>query len=47
MKRKQIQSYISENDYNILKELAESKGLLFATLIRQILINFLKDNKND
>lgn len=42
MKKKQIQSYLSEEDYLKLKEIADSKGLLFATLVRQIIINYLK-----
>lgn len=42
MKKKQIQSYILESDYSKLKKLADSQGLLFATLVRQILINHLK-----
>lgn len=46
MKNKQIQSYISEQDYNDLKKISQENGLLFATLIRQILINYLKDKKN-
>lgn len=46
MKNKQIQSYISEQDYNELKKISQENGLLFATLIRQILINYLKDKKN-
>jgi predicted DNA binding CopG/RHH family protein len=44
---KQIQSYISEEDYNELKKIAKSQGLLFATLIRQIIVNYLKTVKND
>ena len=45
--KRQIQSYISEEDYSKLKLIAEKEGLLFATLIRQILINYLKTKKND
>ncbi len=40
--KRQIQSYISEEDYSKLKLIAEKEGLLFATLIRQIIINYLK-----
>ena len=47
MKKKQIQSYISEEQYEALKSIAENQGLLFATLVRQILINYLKTNSND
>ncbi len=45
--KRQIQSYISEEDYSKLKLIAEKEGLLFATLIRQIIINFLKTKNND
>lgn len=47
MKRKQIQSYISEEQYEALKLIAENQGLLFATLVRQILINYLKTKENE
>lgn len=47
MKRKQIQSYISEEQYEALKSIAENQGLLFATLVRQILINYLKTKENE
>ena len=40
--KRQIQSYISEEDYSKLKLIAEKEGLLFATLIRQIILNYLK-----
>lgn len=40
--KKQIQSYISEEDYSKLKYEADKQGLLFATLVRQIIINYLK-----
>lgn len=40
--KRQIQSYISEEDYSKLKLIAEKEDLLFATLIRQIIINYLK-----
>lgn len=43
--KRQIQSYISEEDYSKLKLIAEKEGLLFATLIRQIIINYLKSKK--
>jgi predicted DNA binding CopG/RHH family protein len=43
--KKQIQSYISEEDYSKLKLIAEKDGLLFATLIRQIIVNYLKTKK--
>lgn len=43
--KKQIQSYISQEDYIKLKEIASNQGLLFATLIRQIIINYLKTIK--
>lgn len=42
MKKKQIQGYLSEEDYSKLKDIAESQGLLFATLLRQIIKNYLK-----
>lgn len=42
MNKKQIQSYLSEEDYLKLKENADKQGLLFATLVRQIIINYLK-----
>lgn len=45
--KRQIQSYISEEDYSKLKLIAEKEGLLFATLIRQIIINYLKTKNND
>ena len=45
--KRQIQSYISEEDYSNLKLIAEKEGLLFATLIRQIIINYLKSKNND
>lgn len=45
--KRQIQSYISEEDYNQLKKIADDNGLLFATLVRQIIINYLKLLKND
>lgn len=44
--KKQIQSYISQEDYNELKNIADEQGLLFATLIRQIIINYLKTTNN-
>ena len=44
--KKQIQSYISQEDYNKLKSIADEQGLLFATLIRQIILNYLK-TKNE
>lgn len=44
--KKQIQSYISQEDYNKLKSIADEQGLLFATLIRQIILNYLKTSKN-
>jgi predicted DNA binding CopG/RHH family protein len=47
MKRKQIQSYLSTEDYNQLKEIANKQGLLFATLVRQIIINYLKTSNNE
>ena len=43
--KRQIQSYISEEDYSKLKLIAEKEGLLFATLVRQIIINYLKTKK--
>ena len=43
--KRQIQSYISEEDYSKLKLIAEKEGLLFATLIRQIILNYLKTKK--
>jgi predicted DNA binding CopG/RHH family protein len=45
--KKQIQSYLSEEDYNKLKIIADKQGLLFATLVRQIILNYLKTIKND
>lgn len=45
--KKQIQSYISQEDYNKLKNIADEQGLLFATLVRQIILNYLKTSKND
>ena len=45
--KRQIQSYISEEDYSKLKLIAEKEGLLFATLIRQIVLNYLKTTAND
>ena len=45
--KRQIQSYISEEDYSKLKLIAEKEGLLFATLVRQIIINYLKTKNND
>ena len=45
--KKQIQSYLSEEDYSKLKEVANKQGLCFATLVRQIIINYLKTIKND
>jgi len=42
MKNKQIQGYISIEDYNSLKLIADSQGLLFATLLRQIIKQYLK-----
>lgn len=47
MKNKQIQSYVSEELYSQLKQVAKSQGLLVATLIRQLIINYLKSIKND
>ena len=47
MKNKQIQSYVSEEVYLLLKQVAKSQGLLPATLIRQLIINHLKTIKND
>ena len=47
MKNKQIQGYISEADYAKLKEIADSQGLLFATLLRQIIKNYLKTNDKE
>jgi hypothetical protein len=44
--KRQIQSYISQEDYNKLKLISEKEGLLFATLIRQIIINYLNGKKN-
>lgn len=43
--KRQIQSYISEEDYSKLKLIAEKEGLLFATLVRQIILNYLKTKK--
>lgn len=46
--KKQIQSYISQEDYNKLKNIADNQGLLFATLVRQIILNYLKTrNENN
>ena len=45
--KKQIQSYISQEDYNKLKNIADEQGLLFATLIRQIILNYLRAINND
>ena len=45
MKSKQIQGYISEADYSKLKEIAGNQGLLFATLLRQIIKNYLRENE--
>ncbi len=45
--KKQIQSYLSEEDYNKLKIIADKQGLLFATLVRQIILNYLKTVKNE
>ena len=47
MKNKQIQSSVSEELYSQLKQVAKSRGLLVATLIRQLIINYLKSIKND
>jgi hypothetical protein len=44
--KKQIQSYLSQEDYDTLKSIADKQGLLFATLVRQIIINYLKTVKN-
>ena len=43
--KKQIQSYLSVEDYSKLKKLADAQGQLFASFIRQILINYLKTKK--
>lgn len=32
-------------DYNKLKEIAKEEGILFATLVRQIIVKFLKTRK--
>jgi hypothetical protein len=45
--KRQIQSYISEEDYSKLKLIAEKEGLLFATLVRKIILEFLKTKTND
>jgi predicted DNA binding CopG/RHH family protein len=45
--KKQIQSYLSEEDYNKLKSIADQQGLLFATLVRQIILNYLKTIKSE
>jgi predicted DNA-binding protein len=45
--KKQIQSYISEENYDKLKSIAEEQGLLFATLVRQIILNYLKTINNE
>lgn len=47
MKNKQIQSYVSVDVYAQLKQVAEEQGLLVATLIRQLILNYLKQQKND
>lgn len=47
MKSKQIQGYISIEDYDSLKLIADSQGLLFATLLRQIIKNYLKQNEKE
>ena len=39
---RQIQSYISEEDYDELKVIAVENGVLFATLVRQIIKRYLK-----
>ena len=44
--KKQVQSYLSVEDYIKLKEVADSKGILFATLVRIILLNYLKQIKD-
>lgn len=45
--KRQIQSYISEEDYSKLKLIAKKEGLLFATLVRKIILEFLKTKTND
>jgi predicted DNA binding CopG/RHH family protein len=42
MKKRQIQGYVSEEVYSQLKQIADDKGLLFATLLRQIILDYLK-----
>jgi len=46
MKNKQIQSYVSFDVYTQLKQVAEEQGLLVATLIRQLILNYLKQQKS-
>lgn len=46
MKNKQIQSYVSVDVYTQLKQVAEEQGLLVATLIRQLILNYLKQQKS-
>ena len=43
--KRQIQSYISDEDYSKLKLIEEKEGILFATLVRQIIISYLKTKK--
>lgn len=45
--KKQIQSYIFQEDYNKLKNIVDEQGLLFATLVRQIIFNYLKTVKSE
>ncbi len=46
MKKKQIQSYLLDKDYKQLKKLADADGDLFASFVRKILLNYLKQNAN-
>jgi len=43
--KKQIQSYLSMEDYKKMKEIANKEGILFATLVRQIILKFLETKK--
>jgi len=45
MKEKQIQSYLTETDHNRLKTVADKRGLSVASLIRELILNYLKNGK--
>lgn len=46
MKKIQIQSYVDKDSHEKLKKLADADGLSFASFVRKVLLNFLKQNKD-